>query len=128
PELAVMRNDRVRERGVENFERFVEALAGLFVAEADEPQLVGNAGRGSDLEPPAGEVIEHADLLDHAPRIVIGQDHAQGAEPQALRARRHVGDDQIGRRAVAASEMMLAEEDALEAERLGPLPEAEIAL
>src|SRR6185437_4287005 len=47
-------------------------------------------------------------------------------EPQPLRYRREMGDEQVRRRAEAETEMMLAEENALEAEFLGAAPQIEM--
>ena len=62
---------------------FVVARARLVGAEADLRHFVGDAGRRSDLEPAAGEMVQHADLLDQLPRRVIGRHHAERAQPKA---------------------------------------------
>ena len=67
-------------------------------------------------------MIEHADLLQHAPRLVERQHHAHGAESQPLGGAGDGGDQQIGRWTVGEAEMMLAEEDAFEAEPVDVLP------
>src|SRR5262249_5904605 len=67
------------------------------------------------LQPPAGQMIEHADLLQHSPRLVERKHHAHGAEPYPLGAAGDGSNQQIGRWTVRETEMMLTEEDAFEA-------------
>ena len=57
--------------------------------------------------------------------VSIAEDEGD-AEAQRARARRERRDQQVGRGAIAGAEVMLAEKDALEAERLGALPKVEI--
>src|SRR5262245_50469602 len=71
-------------------------------------------------------MVQHADLFDQLPGGVIGRHHAERSQPQFPGPRRHVGDEQVGRRRIGCAEMVLAEEDAFEARRLGARPQVEI--
>ena len=81
PVAAVVRDHRLGEPGVEDRQGLVEALPVLFRRHADLDQLLRHAAGAADLQPPAGEMVEHADLLQHAPGLVERQHHAHGAEP-----------------------------------------------
>jgi hypothetical protein len=70
-------------------------------------------------------VVEHADLLQDAPRLVERQHHAHGPEPQPPGGASDGGNQQVGRRAVGEAEMVLAEEDAFEAETVQALPQGD---
>jgi hypothetical protein len=50
-------------------------------AEPDHRHFIGDAGRRPDFQPATGEMVEHGDFFDHAPRLVIRHDHAHDAEP-----------------------------------------------
>src|SRR6185437_9977060 len=126
PILAVMRHHRIGEYLVENLDRLGVAGVRLLDRQPDLRHLLRNAARRADLEPAAGELVQHADLLADAPGLPIGQHDAHDAEPQPVRYRREMGDEQVRRRAEAETEMMLAEENALEAEFLGAAPQIEM--
>jgi len=128
PELAVMRDDRFGQRLVHDGDGLVVAGARLVDAEPDLGHLLRDAGRGADLQPPAGEVIEHADLLDQLPGRMIGRHHAHDAEPDAFGPQRDAGNQEVGRRRIGGAEVMLAEEDAVEAGGLRARPQIEIGV
>ena len=128
PELAVMRDRRLGQRLVDDGDRLVVAGARLVDAKPDLRHLLRDAGRGADLQPPAGEVIEHADLLDQLPGRMIGRHHAHDAEPDAFGPQRDAGNQEVGRRRIAGAEVMLAEEDAVEAGGLRARPQIEIGV
>jgi len=109
-------------------DRLVEAGTSLVHADADLRQFLRNAGRGADLQPAAGEMVEHADLFDQLPRRVVGRHHAKDAEPHRLGAERDVGDQEVGGGRVASAEMMFGEENAFEAGRFGAGPKIEIGV
>ena len=64
-----------------------------------------HAAADAELEPPAAHLIEHADLLDQADRMVVGQEVDQRAEAQTRGALRDRGQEQsrARRRSRAAS-------------------------
>jgi hypothetical protein len=84
PELAVVRDDGALQRGIEDVENLVVAGARLVGPRPTFSISLGIPGRRSDLEPAAGEMVEHADLFDQLPRRVIGRHHAQRSQPQSL--------------------------------------------
>src|ERR1044072_2768103 len=59
--------------------------------------------------------------------MVIGQHHAHYAEPEPACPLGNGADQEVRRGGERAAEMMLAEEDALEAQRLVARPQVEIA-
>ena len=84
--------------------------------------------RGADAEVAERREAEiRSDLFEHAPRRVVGQHSPHDAKPQRTRARCQRRDQQMGRRAVTGTEMMLAEKDAFEAKCLVKDPQIEIA-
>ena len=52
--------------------------------DSDDRQLRRNPADDADLQPSAGEVVEHGDLLDDSPRGRVRRDHPEHAEPQPL--------------------------------------------
>ena len=83
PVLTVVGDHRLGEPGVENLQGLDEALPVLIGAQTDLDQLLRHAARAADLQPATRQVVEHADLLQDAPRLVERQHHAHGAEPQS---------------------------------------------
>jgi predicted amidohydrolase YtcJ len=80
-------------------ERLVEALLRLFPWHAVEAGLDRrDAAPDAEVEPPAGELVQRARLLDHAHRVVQRQDRDQRAEPDDRRALRRRGQHQVRRR------------------------------
>src|SRR5579871_3738406 len=124
----MVRDHRVLERGIEDVEDLVVAGACLVVAKTDLRHFIGDAGRRSDLEPAAGQVVQHADLLDQLPRRVIGRDHAERSESQRFGPCRDAGNQEVRRRRIGRAEMVLAEKDAFEAGRLGARPQVDITI
>src|SRR5262245_18750660 len=122
PEPPTMRDHRLGEPGVENIQSFVETLPVFFCSNTYLNQLLRHTAGAADLQPPAGQVVEHANLLQHAPVMVEGQHHAHSAEPQPRGGAGNGGDQQIGRRTVRGPEMMLTKEYTLEAKSFDVLP------
>jgi len=74
----------------------------------------------TEVDPAAGQEIEGRDLLGQQHRIVPWQRDHGGAEPQGLRPRSHPRQKvQRGRDLTEAGEVVLDDERALVAERLG---------
>src|SRR5512139_1548690 len=85
-EVPAMREDIAFERGEEDFEGFFEASLGA--AGAVAPEVVfdgGDAAADTDLEPPVGELVEHADLFDEPERVIEGEEVHKRAEFEGLR-------------------------------------------
>jgi hypothetical protein len=57
--------------------------ARLLDAQADLRHLLGNSARSSELDPAVAQVIEHGDLFDDPPRLVVLGDHAHDAKSGA---------------------------------------------
>ena len=122
PVLAVMREALVRGPGLDDQrEAFLEALVGLLHRDAEARELVvAVALADAEFEPAAGQQIDGGRLLGEQHRVVPGQHHHGGAEPQRLGARREPGQQVEARRDLAeAGEMMLDHEGRVVAQRLG---------
>ena len=126
--LAAERNHFAAQQRVKNFHRLFVALARFLHAHADLGDLLRNSHRRADLDPAVGEMIEHGNFFKNPPRRVVRHHHAHDAETQRFGAAGDRRDQKIGRRAVGVAEMVLAEKDALETQRLGARPDAEICL
>jgi hypothetical protein len=74
PVLAMMRDNRFGQKGVEDVARLVVAFARLLDAHADPRHFLRDSRGGADLEPALRQMVEHADFLDDLPRLVIRQD------------------------------------------------------
>ena len=120
-----MGDERVFQRRIEKIERFLIAFACLGDIEPEPRQFVRDTRGAADFQPPAGQMIEHADFLDDPPRLVERQHDPHGAEPQPFRALGDCRDQQVRRRAVGRHGMMFAEKDALETLVFRPRPDAE---
>ena len=128
PVLAVMRGHRLRQRRIHDLDRFIVAFARFGDAQPDLRHLLRNAGGGADFQPALSQVIQHADFLDHLPRLMIGEHEPHHAQPDRAGQQRNLGDQQVGARAVGEAEMVLAEEDALVAEGFGARPKIDIPI
>ena len=85
------------------------------------------AASDAEIEAPAGELVQHADALGYAQRMVIGQrDHTQ-AQAQLPRALTGRSQDQVRRGAVGElrHQMVFYQPGCGEAEAVGQLPEAQ---
>src|SRR5262249_39841419 len=75
-----------------------------------------HAAPDAELEAPAAHLIEHADFLDQAQRMIERQEVDEGAEAQRLGALRHGREEQPGRGGAAERRrMMLGEVRAVDA-------------
>src|SRR6267378_1749049 len=89
--LALVVEDIAAAGGKENVERLAVALARLVDALQSINQGFDgrNAATHAELEPAARELVEHADFVVEAVRVVPGQAERQGPGPQAARALEH---------------------------------------
>ena len=99
----------------------VEARVGLFLRDAEAREFgVAVALADAEVEPPAREKVDGGSLLGEQNRIVPGQHDHGGAEAQRPGARGGPGQEIEARRNLPESgEVMLDDEDAVVAERLG---------
>ena len=68
-------------------------------AEGGRGHLVGAGGAtDAEVDPARMKRFEGAELFGHDQRLVVGQHHAAGTDPDPLRAGREVGDDHGGSR------------------------------
>ena len=74
--------------------RWVQALS-LLVSSFGVLLFVELALAQTDLQPPAGQVIQHCDLFEDAPRLIQGQHHPHRAQSQTLGAMCDGSDQQI---------------------------------
>src|SRR5207244_8503082 len=82
----------------DEFEGLVIDFAGLREIEAVSASLERrHAASDPELEPPAAHLIEHADFLDQAQRMIERQEIDEGAEAQRLGALRYGREKQPGR-------------------------------
>src|SRR5262249_24490139 len=101
----------------DEFEGLVINLPGLREVEAVSARLERrHAAPDAELEAPAAHLIEHADFLDQAQRMIERQEVDEGAEAQRLGALRHGREEQPGRGGEAERRrMMLGEVIAVDA-------------
>jgi len=124
PIFAVMR-DRLApmgQRPVESVLRLGVAFVGLLDAQPDQSHFRRDPARGAHLQPTLSQVVEHPDLLDDSPRLIVGQHDSHNPEPHPPGDRCQGGDQQVRRWAVARTKMMLAEKYPFEAILLGSDP------
>ncbi len=95
PLRSVVRDHWVLQRCVEHVDDLGVARRGDVGRDADDRQLGRNPADDPDLQATVGEVIEHGDLLDDAPRRRVRTDRPEHAESQAGGPRRDVGDQQV---------------------------------
>ena len=96
------------------------------LAEAVELDAPGAASESED-QPPAGQVVEHADLLGDAHRVVPRQHHHHRSELHARRAAGHVRQElQRIRTHRVIGEVVLHRPHRVEAERFGQTREAHV--
>ena len=122
PVLAAMGPRPIRRPRLQEYlEGFVEHLVRLFHRNAEAGELVmAIALSDAEIDAAAGQEIEGRDLLGQQHGIVPGQRDHGGPEPQVLRPRAHPGQEvQRGRDLTEAGEVVLDDERALVAERLG---------
>ena len=74
-----MIDDAVAQPRIQDRLRLRIPRAGLGDIEADQRHLLRDPAGRADLQPPAGQVIEHPDLFNHAPWLVIRQHDAHHA-------------------------------------------------
>ena len=95
---------------------------------AEAAKLVRQEGaREANIEPAAGERVEHRDLAGQLQWVVEGRQHRAGDEPRLSRALRHRGEkhDRVGAVAAVVMKIMLDNADMAEAEPVGVLGEVE---
>src|SRR5262249_50343584 len=92
----------------DELEGLVINLSGLREVEAVSACLERrHAAPDPELEPPAAHLIEHADFLDQAQRMIERQEIDEGAEAQRLGALRHGREEQPGRGGAAERRRMM---------------------
>ena len=93
----------LREQELDLLEAFAEARLRFIGRDAEAPELVRQErAREADIEPPAGNAVEHGDLARELERMVEHRQHRPGDEAHRLRALRHGGEKDDRVRAVAA--------------------------
>src|SRR5262249_39881881 len=102
-------------------EPFTEARLRFIRRDAEAPEFVRQKGAGkSNVDPPAGNAVEHSDFARELERVVEHRQHRAGDEAQRLRALRRGGekDDRIGAIAAVTGEVVLDGADVPEAQCL----------
>src|SRR5262249_34802386 len=102
-------------------QRLLVTLLGLRHRDAEAVELApAIALADAKIEPPVRQQIERRRLLGEQGRVVPGQYQDRGAEPHRRRLCRQVGQEIDRRRDLTEpGEMVLDEEDAVKAKRLG---------
>src|SRR6185295_17819497 len=101
---------------------FVIAFTCFGHRKVDAGQFLRNADGRADFETPATQLVEHTDFLGDPGRAVERSNNSYDPQTKGRRSLRHSDDQEIGRWAERAAEVVLAEKDALEAERLVARP------
>ena len=85
-------------------------------------QSVGEAAGGdAEVEPAAGDVVEHGHPVGQLGRVVVGQEEAAGADADVLGLAEAFDDEQVGRGVrLPHHGVVLADPGLLEAELVGP--------
>ena len=110
-----------RPRLADHAHRLVEPLGRLLGRDAEPGEFVSPiAFADPEIEPPVRQQVEGRGLLGDQDRVVPGQHHDRGAEPNALGARGQIGEQAHRRRHLAkAGEMVLDQKNARKTEFLG---------
>ena len=122
PALSVMRETALAgPRLADDRHRLVEALGRLGLRDAETGEFViAVALADAEIEPPVRQQIERRRLFGNQHRIVPGQHHHRGAEADAFGAGGEIAQQRKrGRDLSVAGEMVLDDEDAVEAQPLG---------
>ena len=92
---AVVGDPVVREAREQDLERLGVELAALRPVDPEEPLFDRrDAAAHTQIEAPIGQLVEHADLLDHRQRMLEREDETQHAEADARRAGSHCSQEQ----------------------------------
>ena len=106
---------------LDELDAFLDPLAAVFHLDAEGVEFVTNeAAADAEIEPALRQLVQSGGLLRHPHRIVERQNRGAGAEPDALGARRQVGQERIvGReQAAVAHEMVLDQPDIVDPDAL----------
>ena len=109
-EVAAMGGILLREQELDLLEAFAEARLRFIGRDAEAPELVRQErAREPDIDPAAGNAVEHGDLARELERMVEHRQHRPGDEAHRLRALRHGGekDDRVRAVAAVAGEVVL---------------------
>src|SRR5262249_7545887 len=109
-EFPLMAGTLVRQQELDLLEPLTEALVRLIGRNAKPAKLRQQEGaRKSDIQPSAGNGIEHRDLAGELERMIEYREHRTGNEAHAARALRNRSEehDRIRRVAAVAREIML---------------------
>ena len=120
-EAPVVRGIFLCQQQLDLLEAFTETRLRFIGRDAEAPEFVRQKGAGkSDVEPPAGNAVEHSDFARELERVVEHRQHRAGDEAQRLRALRRGGekDDRIGAIAAITGEVVLDGADVPEAQCL----------
>jgi hypothetical protein len=120
-EAPVVRGIFLCQQQLDLLEAFTETRLRFIRRDAEAPEFVRQKGAGkSDVEPPAGNAVEHSDFARELERVVEHRQHRAGDEAHRLRALRRGGekDDRIGAIAAVTGEVVLDGADVPEAQCL----------
>ena len=101
---------------------FLDPLAAVLHVDAESVELVADeAAADAEIEAALRELVERRGLFRHPDRIVERQHRGAGAEPDALGARRQIGQEGVigGKQPAMAHEMMLDDPDIVDADPVG---------
>ena len=122
PELALELQRRAGPGLLDEFDAFLDPLAAFLHVDAEGVEFVADeAAPDAEIEPALRQLVQGGGLLGHPHRIVERQHRGAGAEPDALGARRQIGQERVvGReQATVADEVMLDDPGVVDADAVG---------
>ena len=121
-ELAAVGGVLLRQQQIDLLEALAKARLRFIGRDAEAAELVRQErARKADVEPSAGDRVEHGDLARELERMIEHRQHRAGDQAHRLRALRQRGekDDRVRAVAAVAGEIVLDGAGMGEAERLG---------
>ena len=122
PEIALELHRRAGPGLLDQLDALLDPLAALLHVDAENVELVADeAAADAEIEPALRQLVERRRLLGHPHRIVERQHGRAGAEPDALGARREIGEERVvGREQPAVPhEMVLDDPGVVDADPVG---------
>ena len=114
----MMGDNAINQCGIQDSDDFLIAFACFGHCQVQTTEFLRHAYGGANFQSAAGQVIQHADFLHHAGRVVVGQYDSHHAKTKSLCPRAERSNQEVGGRRVRSTKMMLAEKYAFKAKRL----------
>ena len=109
------------------FDELLEPPTATLRRDAEHPVLLGHPAEPEpEVQPPAGDVVQHGGVLCDAERVVEGRKHHRGPDLEPFGHGRDGGEERQQRRDVSVRRaVMLGEPERVEADALGESRELE---